>query len=743
MDYLKALGILRLVSEQKDSKARGFWRNDSFVLLSSLDEDGLAKFFLEEYKPTPIVVPWSGGDFFGVNVKGDPGPFKKTPTSTKVIESLLATKSERLENYRNCVLEVLKSMKAAGIEKKADIEGTSKKRRKSEFIATVRSRIPDQCLDWIDTAAVLEEAQAHLNILLGSGGGSEGNTHFSDNFMQNIWECLPDFATQRTKKKNLDERTRIENALFGIPISSLVAKRTASLYDSGSIGGPNAEQGFERKSYLNPWDFVLCLEGAIAFSGALTRRFGIGYPRQAAFPFQVQMTPVGYGSAVPKEVGGKEIWMPLWQNRVSLPELRVLMAEGRATYRGSQARNGLDFARAVVSLGVDRGIRSFVRYAIVKGRVGGEEKCNTACALSRCDVRLRKDVDLLQEIDPWLEAFRTAVHNEKVKKTPLRFKTALRRIEQSIFDFCQYGESSRFAKILCSLGRAERKLANAEKFREEKRIHPISGLSQDWLRAANDGSPEFELALALARMYDPASKIGPIRANLEPVTDDWKPRWAEKDRCVIWNQADLTSNLCAALERRLMDGDRAGCPNLPIASGRTARLGAVGMFLHEMTDDSRIEELLWGCILAKPPSKELDLRFASSSSSPPIPRTYALLKHLFLPGHLELERTGEEVEIRPETAVIPLLRAGRISDACDIAVRRLRAAGVIPMPHTHAGRSGRKNVWSESENSQIDGKRLAAALLIPISSQSIRTLSRMVLREQAEIPEEENNGGIV
>ena len=36
MTYLKALGILRLVSEQKDPAARGWWKNDVFCLRSSL-----------------------------------------------------------------------------------------------------------------------------------------------------------------------------------------------------------------------------------------------------------------------------------------------------------------------------------------------------------------------------------------------------------------------------------------------------------------------------------------------------------------------------------------------------------------------------------------------------------------------------------------------------------------------------------------------------------------------------------
>ena len=52
--YLKALGILRAVNEQKDREARGCWRNGHFELESKLDRQGLTDFFLDEYAPTPI-----------------------------------------------------------------------------------------------------------------------------------------------------------------------------------------------------------------------------------------------------------------------------------------------------------------------------------------------------------------------------------------------------------------------------------------------------------------------------------------------------------------------------------------------------------------------------------------------------------------------------------------------------------------------------------------------------------------
>ena len=61
MAYLKALGIFRIVAEQLDNEARAFWHNDAFFLRSQLDRDALVRFFLDEYRPTPIVSPWNGG----------------------------------------------------------------------------------------------------------------------------------------------------------------------------------------------------------------------------------------------------------------------------------------------------------------------------------------------------------------------------------------------------------------------------------------------------------------------------------------------------------------------------------------------------------------------------------------------------------------------------------------------------------------------------------------------------------
>ena len=70
-NYLKALGILRLVGKQSDKQARGWWDGEYFCLLTMLSKEELETFFLEQYEPTPLLSPWNKGcGFFKAN---DPG----------------------------------------------------------------------------------------------------------------------------------------------------------------------------------------------------------------------------------------------------------------------------------------------------------------------------------------------------------------------------------------------------------------------------------------------------------------------------------------------------------------------------------------------------------------------------------------------------------------------------------------------------------------------------------------------
>jgi len=721
MGYLKALGVFRLVGEQKDRRAKGCWENGEFVLKSRLNKETLLDFFKSEYKPTPIIVPWSGGDYFGVNIKSDSGPYTKTPTATAVIEAFLASTSKRLSDYRDAIKCALDVLQICGITTKDKM----KDKLKSTYISTLRSKCGESVVMWIDTCAVISTEKTSFNALLGSGGGSDGNTHFSDNFMQNLWEALPDFNDQRTAQNQVSSEW-LKNALYGTPFRGLVPERTSALYDGGAVGGTNAGQGFERISLGNPWSFILCIEGTVTLAGCISRREGISSSGSLSFPFQTRLTPTFMDSSSDKETTGREIWMPLWDKYTDIHEIRTLFSEGRSSIGRRQSSCGIDFARAVASLGIDRGISAFQRIGLVKGRIGGD-KYNTSVSLGHFDVRSRPDVDLLREADEWLDRFRRAASGDNA---PPRFITALRRIESSIFAFCKHGGADRFSEILRAFGNAEHELAKGNKYREDKNIRPLAGLSREWLRAANDKSPEFGLALSLAGIYDPESKLEPIRANIEPVSYG---KWKKQEFCHVWNNSSLSTNLLAVLERRMMDAARLRCENLPLMSSYKTSIGAIAKYIAGDVDDHKIEELLWGMILidhwklpkVKPFTFHEERNRLEEQESVPIPSSYALLKLLFLPKGLKID--DSVTVIRPESAITALLRAGRIGEACSITARRLRASSITPLAY----RKGEKHLFvTDWQATGVDPIRLGAALLFPISHRGLNELRQMALRPE-------------
>jgi CRISPR-associated protein Csx17 len=471
----------------------------------------------------------------------------------------------------------------------------------------------------------------------------------------------------------------------------------------------------------------------------------------AAFPFTVYPSAVGHGalsaSDGSKPKGAKrevaEMWLPLWERPASLTEVQQLLAEGRIMIGRRQARTGVDVARAVAGLGIDRGLVAFQRIAFLM-RNG---QSFLATSLGRFEVGRRREVDLLHQLDAWVERFRRACRVGQRDEAPARFTRALRRIDAAIFDVARYGGTQRMAEILCAMGQAERELATGEQFRATRGVDPIPPLTPDWIVACDDGTVEFRLALALASIRgDREGRMAPLRGHLEAVERlGMRWQWAVGNRAVVWSEADLCRNLTAVLTRRLMDAGRMGLDRPSLAGRVTVTLPDVAAFLGRATDDRRITELLWGLIL-------VDERRPWSAYRPPsvpqqslwhlLPRAYALLKLVFLPAPLvarvdsqgrhqvSLDWTGEVgVAVKPEPEILGRLKSGDVDQACQIAARRLRAAGFVPMPGPTA--SGRRRVVTFSTR-QMDGTRLAAALMFPVAN--ITRMARLVLRPTVDDP---------
>jgi CRISPR-associated protein Csx17 len=735
MAYLKALGVLRLVAEQKDPDAAGCWRDGVFMLQSALDRQSLTQFFVAEYRATPVLAPWNGDGGFITDSGASFEVIKKVRDHLSPCLADVSAAVKRAEQVR-----VLGDFREARERKKAlerkrtDLKRARRKlseedakqlKRESDLVESLKNRIlvgvrngfSDQALRWLDACVAILPKGFGPAPLLGTGG-LDGHLEFSVNFLANLLTVIDSSDKER--------RAWARGALFA---EGHVELRTTAIgqFSPGGVGGPNATQGFEGRSAVNPLDFVLMIEGALLISGAPCRRYGTQRSPKAAFPFTVHSSAVGYASRTDSDVRSArgELWLPLWGRPASVAEVAHLFAEGRAQLGGRQATSGVEFARAASSLGVDRGIDGFVRYGFLP-RSG---RAYLATPLGRLHVRARADVDLVREVDSWLDRFRPAASDEHA---PPWVRAALGRIESALLDLCQYGGPTRFAEMLCALGCGERGLSTNERFRTEKNLRPLAGLSPDWVRAADDGSAEFELALSLAGIRDREGRMGPLRSNLEPVglgaTQDRRvfAKWLDRDRAVVWNSTELAHNLAAVLERRLIDGNRKGCTALPLAFRHPASLDAVAAFLAHGTDDCRMSDLLWGLTLVDHTRPHPARRPWGCADLLPLPRAFALLRILFLLHPLRV-RAGE-VSPRPERALLALLRSGRGAEACALAARRLRAAGLVPMTTRRGGSPAAARDWSLAD---LDWRRLAGALLFPLSRNDIDRLADLVVRPVA------------
>ena len=706
MSYLKALGILRLVSEQVDPTTLGRWSQDRFVLESVLSREGLVDFFLKDYTPTPILGPWAGGSgFFGNDNRA-------------AVRAINTSSSVRLAPYREAIESIQCILEDEGITEKPS------KDAKSLLLRRYRREMPDAFISWMDAVMALGKDNEWFAPVLGTGG-NDGRLDFTQNFMQRVVDL-----------KLHEEHLRQE--ALSLLQASFWAKPTAGLgnasvgqFAPGRAGGPNATQGMEADSTDNPWDFLLGLEGALMLSSATVRRLGVYSTIRASFPFTVGSRPVGSSASNGEEAANArgEMWMPLWKRATSAREVQLLFSEGRADLAGRPAQDAVEFSRAVAGLGIDRGIESFCRYGLFK-RNG---KSFLAVAMERFDVPSgrREDIDLLLSLDRWLADFGSRTSGD----APQRLQAAGRRIESKIFDYCRYGQPSGLLGILIALGVAERELAVTGGQRGGKQIcRPIPQLLPDWIEATNDGSVEFEIALALASLHHrPDQPVRestlPVRGNLEPVSrkgETWI--WGQAGRSVVWKRGCLVANLIAVLERRLLDG---GTASIDFHHG--VRIETLARFVASKTNDSRIEELLWGLTLVGPP-EQLTAQFAASEFPLPFPRAFALLKPLFLPRPIRFYRgrwryaksESDAVRIRMEPRVLPLVCAGRIREACEIAARRLLVSGLTPMPSPTA--SGIMRQVDAEIGDNLDSTRLAASLLLPIRGYELDLLLRLVTR---------------
>ena len=348
--------------------------------------------------------------------------------------------------------------------------------------------------------------------------------------------------------------------------------------------------------------------------------------------------------------------------------LRHCSAKDAPSRTGRTARDGLEFARSLATLGVSRGFSEFQRYGFFK-RAG---KNHYATAIGRRRAAPSQGAELLADLDTggWLHRARRLGRSDN---QPATLRNAAKVLEDSLFELLAPDVSYRSVRgTLEAIGRLANWLSTSPNGREM--VPPPPLLSRAWLLQADDGSPEFRIAAALAALglstqspgeqsepaesHARAAKAPPMAAHLAPLTNGlgdrfeektfFRHRWLRKRRAwagdnspptVVWGHGGLVANMIAVLERRLVEAPIRGLTDKPLSSASFARMSDMAAFLTGGFDDARCSALLAGMVWAQPvwfPKKEM----GHVPTATALPFAYAALKPIFTPNEALVARGG-------------------------------------------------------------------------------------------------------
>ena len=697
---------------------------------------------VDRFSPLPIVSPWNEGSGFAGN-----GKSKEAEKALAAVESSTDPRLSALKEAVASAREVVDQGRKRGWGAQGDrLWETS---TKPQVVQLCRNLLPDESLVWIDTAiATTQDRDGNLTLdfsrLLGTGGNF-GRQDLQATYIQRALTVLTDARVQDRNPGWL------RSVLFGDEDTPYL-RETVGQFDPGRAGGIQSSPGEKADSdgFANPWALLFTLEGAMFFAGAAVRRLGVR-SSSASLPFVVQPSTVGYGSRARDENVMAEVWTPQWARPATLPEIEHLFSQARIDWNGSPARTGLDVARAIVSRGVDRGLTRFDRYAIAE-RLGQNP---LAVHVGSVAVAERPGPALTAGLDRWLSS---CVRLRRMPGGFLRsIDTAIDEVQGAVYASAADDEAS-LLTLLAALGRLHRAISTSGRAREN--IPPLTLTEPHlWIEAiqrSGPGSPALRLAVALASGSDDeprppgermsAARRAPLRALLSPVTVAERPGWSERPTPIP--DGDIMSALAEAHRRRgflslpepAQIRDQA-IPLRPAVLGhRTGFDYAVPAPLDNvlalLTDDgtdpelaAQFSDLLHGLLLftwTSTARRRLAPAVVSAGDHPACwaPALFALLAPFYRLAPYAVAWDTESsttLLLRPNESWAAQLIAGQFHEVAADAARRLKAAGARTVVDPSV-------VASEASGYGAGfGRRLAAALLIPLAARDYRALLERVI----------------
>ena len=706
--YLAGLGLIRLLGEQADPGASAVWTNGGLVIATTVTD--LADWLVDEYVPTPVLSPWNNGSGFGLK--------DKEPKRT--LDALRAHPSPRLEPLRAAIPV------AQDVSKKARnedwITDGSKPGNKGRAVQEFRNWCPDALLPWIDATVVLVGDDPIFPPLIGTGG-NDGRLDFSTNFHQRLLDVLD--VSDKGRARSL---ASARDLLTGAETQPL-ADAAIGQFDPGAAGGPGSSPFGAAGSRVNPWGYVLMVEGALLFAASAVRRNEHSGGR-AAIPFTVYASPDGSDSGAEAEDSRGEIWVPVWQTSFTFAEIRQIFSEARASWRGRPARRAVEFYAATRTLGVARGVDEFVRYGLHR-RNG---LAYAAVPIDRVEVQANTNVRLVASLEDW---------PARVRSDPSSgIQTALRQFEAAQVEYARKGKPIELARMLASLTSLEQAVSRSTRTKDNVPVRRPPG-AQPYLDVlAQDEPPEMRVAVGIAScatLSGPDPARIPARTMRQILLSVDPPGPAEQARSAgRWRDTPLVAGLgVRPLDRVLADvlawrsRTAADEPRKEGESFRgvpTFRRGIpvpaadLHAFARGHLDEAMLDLWLRACLALEWRGVQRKWSASDEPLGMPVP-TLGLL-HPFARGLAPGRGESDAAKLGLRSDWANRLAAGQVPAVHNEAVARLRQAGWLAVPYPP--------VTTAVQTLTDRNGFLIAGALVPRCTDDWKVLSTLATRARAD-----------
>ena len=471
-NYLKALGIFRIVAEQFDPECRGWWENEQFQLLSTLSRDELEQAFLEKYEPTPMFNPWGGRSGFYS------GSSEKTTREALIqVEQLT---NANLRNFQSVIANVRKTIEHFGV-------GKPDKEQESVFIGLIRKHSRGTSRDWLDTVVADVDKEILKPPVFGTGG-NEGSGSYTAAYYAAIINCFTATDTldqfQRTIWPEKHSDKTIWDGEFQFVSDSAKKGMKKNLVDAPFRQFLPGAKG-------HYWDLVLTFEGALVLKSGLVRKSNPTGERFISSPFF--FAPLGAGAASSSEYdeyaisqgvktsGRGEQWLPIWTRKTTYQEIAAIFQESRCAFGKKTAIQPLQAALSLSTRGVADGISGFVRYGYLQRN---NQATHFAIPLGRIHVHQIREKAFAVEMVEWEDKLRRQARS---KTSTEKLKIAHRTFASTLFNaLLSNDDPSKWQSVLLSGDEIEL----LQKLSAALDAGPIPPLRPEWLVAINDNSVE-------------------------------------------------------------------------------------------------------------------------------------------------------------------------------------------------------------------------------------------------------------